>query len=94
MTLIADNKIHERADSQLMTSVLIGVGSLIVAILILLITLDKLVIKPVGGAPSEIADLMEHMSNGDLTQHLNQTGRETGIYLSLVNLSPPTEFFD
>jgi methyl-accepting chemotaxis protein len=30
---------------------------------------------------------MEKMATGDLTQNLSSTGKETGIYLSLVNLS-------
>lgn len=44
-------------------------------------------LKPVGGAPEEIALLMGKISEGDLTLNLKKTGKETGIYLSLVELS-------
>ncbi|MEI8633955.1 methyl-accepting chemotaxis protein [Vibrio sp. PP-XX7] len=87
VNLIEDSQIHEQADHQLIASALIGLGSLIAAIVVLLVTLNKLVIKPVGGAPDEIAALMENMSQGNLSQQLNTTGQETGIYRSLVNLS-------
>jgi methyl-accepting chemotaxis protein len=87
VTFIRDSVIEEGADSQLLSDILIGFISLIVAVFVLLFVMHKLVIKPVGGAPNDIATLMENMVNGDLTQNLKQTGKETGIYLSLINLS-------
>ncbi|WP_432451870.1 MULTISPECIES: methyl-accepting chemotaxis protein [unclassified Agarivorans] len=87
ITYIRNDQIHESADEQLWTSIVIGLFCLIIAILVLLVALNKLVIKPVGGAPDDIAALMESMSKGHLSQNLKVTGQETGIYLSLVNLS-------
>jgi methyl-accepting chemotaxis protein len=87
VTFIRDSVIEEGADKQLLSDLLIGVISLIVAVLILLVVMHKLVLKPVGGTPSDIATLIENMAKGDLTQNLKQTGKETGIYLSLINLS-------
>jgi methyl-accepting chemotaxis protein len=86
-TFIRDSVFEKGADSQLTSDVLAGAVSLIASVFILLVILDKLVLEPVGGDPSEIAALMEKMASGDLTQNLNQTGKETGIYLSLINLS-------
>ncbi|MDG3085887.1 methyl-accepting chemotaxis protein [Vibrio hannami] len=79
--------IEQHANSQLSSSLIIGVVSLGIAIVILLLTINKLVLKPVGGAPEDIAQLMEKMATGDLTQYLAATGKDTGIYLSLINLS-------
>jgi methyl-accepting chemotaxis protein len=87
VTFIDDSIIEQGADQQLISSLLFGLVSLIIAVGILIVTMEKLVLKPVGGVPDEIAALMENMANGDLTQELKQTGKETGIYLSLVKLS-------
>jgi len=87
VTFIRDSVIEKGADSQLNEGILTGVISLIAAVLVLLVVVDKLVLKPVGGAPSDIAALMEKMAGGDLTQSLNKTDKETGIYFSLINLS-------
>jgi methyl-accepting chemotaxis protein len=87
VTFIRDSVIEKGADSQLTSGILTGAISLIAAVFVLLVVVDKLVLKPVGGAPRDIAALMEKMASGDLTQNLNQTGKETGIYLSLINLS-------
>lgn len=87
VTFIRDSVIEEGANNQLLTTSGIGLLSLLVALGVLLLVLDKLVLKPVGGTPDEIAKLMEKMADGDFTQNLKQTGKETGIYLSLVKLS-------
>jgi methyl-accepting chemotaxis protein len=87
VTFIRDSIIEQGAEEQLLSSILAAFACLILAVGILIYTMDKLVLKPVGGAPDEIAALMEKMATGDLTQELHQTGKETGIYLSLVNLS-------
>jgi methyl-accepting chemotaxis protein len=87
VTYINDSVIEKGADSQLLSDIIISVISLIIAVLVLLVVVDKLVLKPVGGTPGDIAALMEKMASGDLTQNLKQTGKETGIYLSLLNLS-------
>ena len=79
--------IENSADQQLLNSTLIGIASLIVSVTILLMLLDRLVIKPVGGTPEDIAKLMKEMAEGHLTQQLSSSGNETGIYLSLINLS-------
>ncbi|WP_231625751.1 methyl-accepting chemotaxis protein [Vibrio coralliirubri] len=87
VSFIKDSEIEKGADSQLVTSTIVGVVSLLVALGILLITINKQVLKPVGGTPNEIASLMERMANGDFTQRIHPTGHETGIYRSLIKLS-------
>ncbi len=87
VSFIPNAEIEAGADAQLISSAIIGFISLIIAGGILMVTINKLVITPVGGAPDEIARLMETMAKGDLTQNLAKVGNETGIYRSLLNLS-------
>ncbi|PWI33354.1 methyl-accepting chemotaxis protein [Vibrio albus] len=87
VTFIKNSTIEKGANSQLITTAVIGFFSILIAGVILMFIMNKLVLKPVGGAPDDIALLMEKMATGDLTQNLSSTGKETGIYLSLVNLS-------
>lgn len=87
VSFINNAEIEKNADAQLVTSAMIGIVSLLIALGILLITVDKQVLKPVGGTPNDIAGLMENMAAGDFTQNLAQSGKETGIYLSLIKLS-------
>ncbi|MEE3876466.1 methyl-accepting chemotaxis protein [Vibrio sp. YYF0003] len=86
-TFIKNEIIEASAHGQLKKSMLIGLFSLIISISLVLIILKRLVLIPVGGIPNEIANFMETMAAGNLTQELKTTGIETGIYLSLVNLS-------
>ena len=86
-TFIKNEIIEASAHEQLNKSMLIGLFSLIISISLVLIILKRLVLIPVGGIPNEIANFMETMVAGNLTQELQTTGKETGIYLSLVNLS-------
>ncbi|MEH0689160.1 methyl-accepting chemotaxis protein [Vibrio cholerae] len=86
VTFIRDAQIERNANDQLITSAVIGFVSLLLAIGVLFVLVDKLVLVPVGGTPDEIAHLMEEMAKGDFSQEIPQTGKETGIYLSLIKL--------
>ncbi|WP_413283561.1 methyl-accepting chemotaxis protein [Vibrio sp. MA40-2] len=87
VSYISDDMIAQGASKQIVSSLLVGIICLVLAVAILLTILNRLVIKPVGGAPSEIASLMESMAKGDLQQNLQRSNQDSGIYLSLVNLS-------
>lgn len=87
VTFVKDSVIEKGANAQLISSAIVGAASLIVAGIILMLTVNRLVLKPVGGVPDDIAALMKEMASGNLTQNITPTGKETGIYLSLVNLS-------
>ncbi|MHA2939311.1 methyl-accepting chemotaxis protein [Vibrio sp. RC27] len=87
VSFVNDDEIGEAAHNQLVTSALVGAFCLLLAIGILFITLEKMVLKPVGGTPDDIAELMEKMASGDFTQALESTDKDSGIYRSLVKLS-------
>jgi methyl-accepting chemotaxis protein len=86
VSFIHDEVIEKNANNQLVVSLLIGFVSLIVSCFGLFYIINKLVLKPVGGAPEEIAVLMESMAKGNLSLNLDQSGQKSGIYLSLTNL--------
>ncbi|ENV5899486.1 methyl-accepting chemotaxis protein [Vibrio parahaemolyticus] len=87
VSFIKNSEIEKSVNNQLTTSLIVGAICLLVSLSILLIVLDKLVLKPVGGAPNIIADIMEQMAKGDFSRSYTPTGKETGIYLSLIKLS-------
>lgn len=78
VSFVADSVIKKQANAQLISALIIGFISLIVAILFLLFLINKLVLKPIGGAPEDIESLMASMADGDLSQDLKKTGTETG----------------
>jgi methyl-accepting chemotaxis protein len=87
VSYIKSEEIEKGANKQLLISGLVGLLFLVTAIGILTIILNKLVLKPVGGAPEEIAHLIGKMAEGEFRHLLSVTGSETGIYLSLTILS-------
>lgn len=87
VSFVHDEEIGEAAHNQLVTSALVGAVCLLLAIGILLVTLQKMVLNPVGGTPNDIAALMEKMASGDFTQSLQSSDKDTGIYRSLIKLS-------
>ncbi|MEP3349095.1 MAG: methyl-accepting chemotaxis protein [Marinomonas sp.] len=79
--------INRGANNQLISSLIIGLVCFVIACAILLVVMNRLVLKPVGGAPEDIAKLIEKMATGDLTAKLTPSSKDTGIYRSLVTLS-------
>ncbi|WP_435234787.1 methyl-accepting chemotaxis protein [Psychromonas sp. PT13] len=93
VTVVKDKLINKSATSQLTYSLIMGLICFIIACLVLLIAMQKLVLKPVGGAPEDIATLMEKMASGNLKLELDTSAKNTGIYRSLVSfVSQLTQF--
>ncbi|CAM3613321.1 Methyl-accepting chemotaxis protein PctC [Vibrio aerogenes CECT 7868] len=87
VSFIYDEDIYKDANRQLISSMTIGLSAVIISIMLMLYTLQKTVLHPVGGAPKDIAAYMEIMAQGDLRQAFPGTSHATGIYSSLTNLS-------
>lgn len=87
VNVIKTEQIHRGANNQLIYSLIIGLVCFVIACAILLVVINRLVLKPVGGAPEDIAKLIEKMATGDLTAKLTPSSKDTGIYRSLVTLS-------
>ena len=87
VNIVPTNTITKTATQQLLYSLMIGLVCFIIACITILILMEKLVLKPVGGAPEDIAELMGKMATGDLRLNLVQSSTNTGIYRSLVEFS-------
>lgn len=87
VNFLRHDAIESSANSQLVISIIISVVCLGISVTVLLMVLHKLVLKPVGGAPEDIATLIEAMAEGNLDQGLTTSNDDTGIYRSLVHLS-------
>ena len=87
VNIVPTNTITKSATDQLLYSLMIGLVCFIIACLIILVVMERLVLKPVGGTPEEIAKLMEKMATGDLRLNLVQSPNNTGIYRSLISFS-------
>lgn len=87
VTFTPNSEIEQGASDQLIYAAITGLICIVLASGVLMMIINKLVLKPVGGAPDEIAALMEEMATGNLLHNFTKTGKETGIYLSLINLS-------
>ena len=51
------------------------------------IIMAKVIRKPIGGEPSEIAEFANKLSKGDFSQKLELTDKDSGIYRSVVEMS-------
>lgn len=87
VSFVDSNTIVKSAQSQLLYSLLIGLVCFAGACFIVLMTMTKLVLRPVGGAPEDIEMVMEKMATGNLRLNLTQSSKDTGIYRSLVGFS-------
>lgn len=87
VTFKQDADISKSADEYLIFSILVAIACVIISITIILWIMKQIVLKPVGGAPSDIAALMEDMAKGNLDLHFDHQGNPSGIYLSVINLS-------
>ncbi|GEK15757.1 methyl-accepting chemotaxis protein [Aliivibrio fischeri] len=67
-------------------SLLILLSSIIISIS-LIVYLVKNVMKNIGGEPRIISEILANIANGDLSQNLTKTDKDTGIYSSMVLLN-------
>ncbi|ADZ89582.1 methyl-accepting chemotaxis protein [Marinomonas mediterranea] len=87
VVLTENDNIYAAAEKQLVFSLVFGLICIVVSMGILYLIIKRLVLEPVGGTPSKIAELLEDMAKGDLSKEIERTGNETGIYQSFVDLS-------
>jgi methyl-accepting chemotaxis protein len=55
--------------------------------LICAVVMGKIIRKPIGGEPAEIADIAKEISKGDFSQNLSLEEKDSGIYRSIVEMS-------
>jgi methyl-accepting chemotaxis protein len=87
VSFVADDVIEAGAQKQIVSSLIIGIVSLILAGFCILYLITRLVLKPVGGVPEEIDQLLRTLASGDFTNHIKSKGDETGVYRSAIELT-------
>lgn len=87
VTFKRSKEIAARANEDLISSLIVAMVCLVIAIAVMLVIIKRLVLTPVGGAPDDIAAVMEKMAGGDLRRGAGNNGQATGINLSLNNFA-------
>ena len=78
--------INAASNSNLQTTVLISVAFIVIVLVIVYVLVSKLMYLPIGGEPKEIERIVQKISAGDLTLNTHITGKETGVYLAVLNM--------
>jgi len=75
-------------ENELAVSVVIGlsVGAVLLGIALAWL-LVRMIRRPIGGEPAEMAALTAQIAHGDLTARFADTGRETGIYAAMRDMA-------
>ena len=64
----------------------LSVGAVLVGILLAWL-LVRIIRRPIGGEPAEMAAITQKISGGDLTVRFTDTGQETGIYAAMRDMT-------
>ena len=87
ISFIPDDEIMESVNEQLISNLVTCVIGLMVVLALLYIIINNIVLRPIGGAPKEIESLVSVLADGNLSQTFSATGKETGIYASVIQLN-------
>jgi methyl-accepting chemotaxis protein len=79
-------EVQENANSTQNLVGIISVLSLLIGIVISIV-MAKIIRKPIGGEPLEIANITNEIAEGNLSQKLDVTDNDTGIYRSVAEMS-------
>ncbi|MUJ19690.1 methyl-accepting chemotaxis protein [Aliivibrio fischeri] len=82
-----DEKISSSSDEQLNSSLIILAISLILGFIVLIFLINKLIMKPIGGEPEVISDLVAKLSDGYLSSKYDSSEHNTGIYSSILTFN-------
>ncbi|PKF60337.1 hypothetical protein CW745_15440 [Psychromonas sp. psych-6C06] len=55
--------------------------------IVLSLFITKMIKKPIGGEPKEIANITQNVANGDLTYAFTDSDKSTGIYLAVAEMT-------
>jgi len=82
--MVAEN--HVLATRLETLSIAATVGSIVLGALLAWL-LVRAIRRPIGGEPAEIATLTQQIAHGDLTARFADTGKETGIYAAMRDMT-------
>lgn len=81
------NDINKASNDNLYLSILVTFVFLCLSIFSIYLFVEKYIYSVIGGEPAEIGKIVSAMANGNISQQLIETGKETGIYASVLVLS-------
>ncbi|PHR82464.1 MAG: hypothetical protein COA59_14225 [Colwellia sp.] len=79
-------QVQENANNTQNLVGIISILSLLIGIVIAIV-MAKIIRKPIGGEPTEIARITNEIAEGNLNQNLKITDSDTGIYRSVAEMS-------
>ncbi|WP_375319970.1 methyl-accepting chemotaxis protein [Aliivibrio logei] len=82
-----ESDVYEPSTSMFEESVIIFTVILLAALVSIFYMVNNLIYKPIGGEPEKISEILFNIANGDLTQELNSSENDSGIYKSVVILN-------
>jgi len=78
--------INFASNHNLITSLIIALVFIIIAVTITYIAVIKLMYVPIGGEPKVIENMVQEIATGDLSIKTQTTGKETGIYKAVLTM--------
>ncbi|OCH27060.1 hypothetical protein A6E12_00670 [Aliivibrio fischeri] len=79
--------INFASNEQLKNSLTVLAVSLIATFIVLILLINKLIMKPIGGEPEVINNLVAKLSDGHLSSKYDYSGSNTGIYSSVLTFN-------
>ena len=76
--------VEQDSQNALISTIIISLISIVIFLLCTYAIVSKLVYAPIGGEPEAISDLVQKVSNGDLTMRATLVGNETGVYYNVL----------
>jgi len=77
---------QDTSENAILIVTITSISSLIIGF-ILSLFITKMIKKPIGGEPTDIAHITQNVANGDLTYEFGDTRHATGIYLSVAEMT-------
>lgn len=82
-----EDEVYAESNNMLKESLIAFFVILVSSLALVYYSVIHLIYKPIGGEPTEISSILSNISKGDLSQELVSSGKDTGIYLSLLALN-------
>lgn len=82
-----ESDVYEPSTLMFKESVIIFIVILFAALVSIFYMANNFIYKPIGGEPEKISEILFNIASGDLTQELNSSENDSGIYKSVVILN-------
>lgn len=80
------NVILAPSNKMLTTSFIIAALCIVLSLIVIYLIIVNFIYVPIGGEPSEIQKILEHVAEGDLTIEASSQGDTTGVYAASIKM--------